>query len=74
MKMKASDYKLPKSELEHLIDEWIFNERNRAIVKKRLLDEEHIDRIAEMFSLSDQQVKNIMNEAHEILCSVVFPK
>lgn len=29
---------LSRSELSLLIDEWIFNERDRAILKRRLLD------------------------------------
>lgn len=29
---------LSRSEISHLIDEWIFNERDRQIVKRRLLD------------------------------------
>ena len=28
---------LPRSEWERLIDEWIFNEKHRAILKRRLL-------------------------------------
>lgn len=29
---------LSRSEISHLIDEWIFNERDRAVLKRRLLD------------------------------------
>lgn len=29
---------LPRSEWEYLIDEWIFSERDRQILKRRLLD------------------------------------
>ena len=46
------DFNLPRSELEHLIDEWIFHERDRKIIKRRGLAEE--------FDLSVRQVKNIV--------------
>ena len=31
-------FDLSRSELEKLIDEWIFREKDRAILKRRLLD------------------------------------
>lgn len=65
--MKASDYNISRSELEHLINEWIFNERDRAIVKRRILDGVHYERLAEEFDLSVQQAKSIVYKAHEIL-------
>ena len=34
---KISD-NLSRSEVNHLIEEWIFNERDRAVLKRRLLD------------------------------------
>lgn len=48
------------SEISHLIDEWIFNERNRAILKRRLLDGIKFERLAEEFDLSVRQTKNIV--------------
>lgn len=65
--MKASDYNISRSELEHLINEWIFNERDRAIVKRRILDGVHYERLAEEFDLSVQQTKEIVYKANEIL-------
>lgn len=65
--MKASDYDLSKSEWTHLIDEWIFKERDRAIVKRRILDGIHYERLAEEFDLSVQQTKEIVYKANEIL-------
>ena len=38
---------VPRSELEHLIDEWILNERYRVIIKRRLLDGVTYERLAE---------------------------
>jgi hypothetical protein len=64
---KADDYHLSRSALEHLIDEWIFNARDRAIIKRRLLDGIHYEPLAEEFDLSVQQTKEIVYKANEIL-------
>lgn len=49
-----------RSEVEHLIDEWIFNERDRKILKRRLLDGICYEPLAEEFDLSVRQAKNIV--------------
>lgn len=54
------DFNLPRSELEHLIDEWIFHERDRKIIKRRWLDGVRFEPLAEEFDLSVRQVKNIV--------------
>lgn len=51
---------LPNSEIQHLIDEWIKSERDRNILKRRLLDGITYERIAEEFNLSVRQTKNIV--------------
>lgn len=48
------------SQLRNLIDEWIFSERDRDILKRRLLDGITYERIAEEFNLSVRQTKNIV--------------
>ena len=53
--------------LAALIDEWIKSERNRKIVKRRLLDGIHYEPLAEEFELSVRQVKNIVYKSEEIL-------
>lgn len=50
------------SEVEHLIDEWIFNERDRAILKRRLIDGITFERLANEFDLSVIQVKRIVKK------------
>ena len=50
------DINLPRSVIEHLIDEWIIgknSERDRAILKRRLLDGVCYEPLAEEFDLSD---------------------
>lgn len=48
------------SEIEFLINEWIRNERDRLILKRRLLDGITYERLAEEFDLSVTQIKNIV--------------
>lgn len=54
------EFDIPRSEVEHLIDEWIFNERDRAILKRRLLDGICYEPLAEEFDMSVRQIKNIV--------------
>ena len=51
---------LPRSAIEHLIDEWILNEKYRAILKRRLLDGVCYEPLAEEFQMSVRQVKTIV--------------
>ena len=57
------NYNLSRSEWENLIDQWIFKERDRAILKRRLLDGICYEPLAEEFDLSVQQVKNVIYKA-----------
>lgn len=57
------DFNLSRSEVEHLIDEWIFKERDRAILKRRLLDGICYEPLSEEFGLSVRQVKNIVSRS-----------
>ena len=57
---RQNDIDIPRSEWENLIDEWIFNERDRAILKRRLLDGICYEPLAEEFNLSVQQTKHIV--------------
>lgn len=56
-----------RSEIEALIDEWILNERNRRILKRRLLDGIIYEKLAEEFELSVRQVKDIVYKSKEKL-------
>ena len=53
-------YHIPRSEWERLIGEWIFSERDRAILKRRLLDGICFEPLAEEFDMSVRQIKNIV--------------
>jgi len=50
-----------------MIDEWIHNERDRSILKRRLLDGICFEPLAEEFDLSVRQVKNIVYKAQDKL-------
>ena len=58
---------LSRSQWELLIDEWIFSERDRAILKRRLLDGICYEPLAEEFGLSVRQTKSIVYKAQEKL-------
>lgn len=64
-------FDLSRSELNHLIDEWIFNERNRRVLKRRLLDGVTFERLAEEFDLSVRQVKTIVYKSEDVLFSKI---
>lgn len=65
--MKMENYNVSRSEWENLIDQWIFKERDRAILKRRLLDGICYEPLAEEFDLSVQQVKSVVYKATEKL-------
>ena len=67
MKFNPYDYNYSYSEWEHIIDEWIFDERNRKIAQRRFLDGVKIESLAEEFELSVQQTKTILQRSINIL-------
>lgn len=60
---------LSRTEIERLIDEWIFSERDRMILKRRLLDGICYEPLAEEFNLSVRQIKNIVYKCEDRLFS-----
>ena len=48
------------SEICEIIDEYVHSARNRAILKRRLIDGICFEPLAEEFNLSVRQVKNIV--------------
>ena len=49
------------------MDQWIFNERHRAILADRLFNGTTYERLAEKYGLSTQQVKTIVYKAMDRL-------
>lgn len=64
---------LSRSDIKYLIDEWIFNERDRNILKRRLLDGVIFDDLAEEFDLSVRRVKTIVYKNQEKLFKHISP-
>lgn len=61
------DFDIPRSQVEFLIDEWIFSERDRMILKRRLLDGICFEPLAEEFDLSVRQIKTIVYKGEDKL-------
>lgn len=57
------DFGISRSQASHLIDEWIFNERDRRILKRRLLDGVKYEDLAAEFDMSVRQIKNIVRKS-----------
>ena len=67
MRINIERYNLSRSELQYLIDQWIFNERHRLILADRLFNGTAYERLAEKYGLSTQQVKTIVYKAMDRL-------
>ena len=69
MRKSTVRYNLSRSELQYLIDQWIRNERDRAILKDRLINGMTFERLAEKHDMSVRQTKNIVYKSMEKLVS-----
>ena len=67
MKRSLYDFDLSRSDWENLIDQYIFSERDRAILKRRLLDGITYEDLSAEFDLSVRQTKNIVYKLEEYL-------
>lgn len=65
--MKSNLENISRSEVANAIDEWIFNERDRQILKRRLLDGICYEPLAEEFNMSVQSVKRIVYKSQDKL-------
>ena len=54
---------LSNSQIEELINEWIHSERDRKILKRRLIDGVCYEPLAAEFDMSVRQVQNITYKA-----------
>ena len=60
---------IPNSEICRQIDEWIKSERDRKILKRRLVDGICFEPLADEFQMSVRQIKNIVYKSEKILFS-----
>lgn len=58
---------IPNSEIEHEIDEWIRSQRDRAILKRRLIDGIIYEELAAEFDLSVRHTKEIVYKGEKQL-------
>lgn len=59
------------SQIVALIDEHIHNERDRHILKRRLVDGVCYEPLAEEFDMSDRQIKRIVYKLQERLFKLI---
>ena len=69
MQRNIDRFNLSNSEVCYLIDQWIRNERDRAILKDRLINGLTFERLAEKHDMSVRQTKNIVYKSMEKLAS-----
>ena len=60
--MKKKRPRYLNSDISRLIDEYIHSERDRALLKRRLIDNITYERLAEEFDLSVTRTKDIVRE------------
>ena len=58
---------ISNSDIARLIDEWIHSERDRKILKRRLIDGICYEPLADEMGMSVRQIKNIVSKAEERL-------
>ena len=57
--------------LDHLIEQHIFNERDRRILRRRWFDKIKFEPLSEEFQLSTRQTKSIVYAAEKILIKYI---
>ena len=60
-------YDLSRSEWENLIDEYVFNEEHRAMLKRNLLDGRTYEQIAEQLNCSRDKVARLIPKLQDKL-------
>ena len=58
---------ISNTELSHYIDEWVRGERDRQIMKRRLIDCICLESLAEEFDLTVDRIKQIVYHWQKIL-------
>ena len=67
------DYSILNSRMwNKLIDDWILNERDRAILKRKIIDGVKYEKLAEEFDLSVIQIVRIVNKHRDDLFRIIM--
>lgn len=64
---KIEHFDISRSEWEILIDEWIFDETHRKMLKRNLLDGRTYEQIAEQFGCSRDKVARLIPKLQDKL-------
>jgi hypothetical protein len=65
--LKIPNNDLSRSQWENLIDEWIFNEEHRKMLKRNLLDGRTYEQLAEEFDCSREKVARLIPKLQDKL-------
>ena len=66
-----SEIDISRSEWERLIDEWIFDETHRMMLKRNLLDGRTYEQIAEQFDCSRDKVARLIPKLQDkLFCKI----
>ena len=65
--MKIPNNDLSRSQWENLIDEWIFNEEHRKMLKRNLLDGKTYEQLAEEFDCSRDKIAKLIPKLQDKL-------
>lgn len=57
--MWIDEFDLSRKQWEELIEDWILNEKYRAIVKRKWIDRTPNEKVAEEFDMSPRQIAQI---------------
>ena len=58
---------IPNNQLIEIIENWIKSERDRSLMKRRLIDGISLERLTEEFELSPKQAYRITNKYYDYL-------
>ena len=67
MRKNAERYNLPRDAIQKVIDQWIFNERDRLILADRLFNGITFEALAEKYNLSTTQIKTVFYKSMDKL-------
>ena len=70
--MNISKYDLSRDEIVFLIQQFVFNKRDRDLIYDRLIDGITICELSNKYSLSDSQVKVIIKKTRDIVFSHAY--
>ena len=71
MPRNTDRFDIANSEIDYLIDQWIRSERDRAILKDRLINGMTFERLAEKHDMSVRQIQKIVYKSMDRLVSKI---